>query len=543
MPVKRLSNIILLLLGCSITIISCNNEGGGSALTNIFKSEVIDIDALDQKIASDSISNIKNILEVDSTFSFAVFSNLYAQKKSKWFDKFGLTDNGKQLLQQIKLAKSEGLDPGDYNYSYLDSVLKDIENLEGKDLQTAEYKLSHAFLKFSKDLVFGKVLPLEIDKNWQNVNDTSWSMDSMILSMNEKPMNEILDELRPTHPWYKKFRQTSIRLQDLNQYKIDRSELPEQVLEGDSSVKIQALRSILSKVVDTNLDARKMVWDTEAVNALFDYQKKYGLAVTGQFDSATIVSLTEESNETVKQLGLNMERIRWLQKDFLDEFIWVNIPQMEVNFYEQDSLTFNMRAVVGRLSRKTPTLDSKLSNIVFNPPWYVPPTILKQEVLPGILRRGGSYLARRGLVARDRRGRKINPSRINASNYRRYRISQNPGRNSALGSVKFNFPNKEAIFLHDTNHRGDFGRKYRAFSSGCIRVHHPKDFASFILRDTTYNEEGINKVIKQRQTKSVKVKRDIGVHIVYLTNAVDSTGKVVKVKDVYKWDSKLAARL
>ena len=543
MPVKRLSNIILLLLGCSITIISCNNEGGGSALTNIFKSEVIDIDALDQKIASDSISNIKNILEVDSTFSFAVFSNLYAQKKSKWFDKFGLTDNGKQLLQQIKLAKSEGLDPGDYNYSYLDSVLKDIENLEGKDLQTAEYKLSHAFLKFSKDLVFGKVLPLEIDKNWQNVNDTSWSMDSMILSMNEKPMNEILDELRPTHPWYKKFRQTSIRLQDLNQYKIDRSELPEQVLEGDSSVKIQALRSILSKVVDTNLDARKMVWDTEAVNALFDYQKKYGLAVTGQFDSATIVSLTEESNETVKQLGLNMERIRWLQKDFLDEFIWVNIPQMEVNFYEQDSLTFNMRAVVGRLSRKTPTLDSKLSNIVFNPPWYVPPTILKQEVLPGILRRGGSYLARRGLVARDRRGRKINPSRINASNYRRYSISQNPGRNSALGSVKFNFPNKEAIFLHDTNHRGDFGRKYRAFSSGCIRVHHPKDFASFILRDTTYNEEGINKVIKQRQTKSVKVKRDIGVHIVYLTNAVDSTGKVVKVKDVYKWDSKLAARL
>jgi murein L,D-transpeptidase YcbB/YkuD len=109
--------------------------------------------------------------------------------------------------------------------------------------------------------------------------------------------------------------------------------------------------------------------------------------------------------------------------------------------------------------------------------------------------------------------------------------------------VKFNFPNKEAIFLHDTNHRGDFGKKYRAFSSGCIRVHHPKDFASFILRDSTYNSEGIESVIKKRATKSVKLKRDIGVHIVYLTNAVDSMGNVVRVKDVYKWDKKLAARL
>ncbi len=540
---KRLTTAIIPFLGLFLTFTSCKNEGGGSKISNIFKSEVIDIGALNDKISIDSFQNLTAILGKDSTSSFDDLKKLYTVKSSKWFDKLGLTENAKELVKQISLSRAEGLNPLDYHFSFLDSVVKNIENVSSQDLQKADYMMSHAFVQFSKDLLYGKVKPLEIDENWQNVNDTAWSIDSIIGLVNEKPIGTILNELRPTHPWYKKFRETSTKLEELNKYRISKSELPENLVEGDSSIKVRALRSILSKVADTSLDKTKMVWDYEAISALMGYQKKYGIAPTGQFDSATVASLTQESSETVKQLGLNMERMRWLQKDFMEEFIWVNIPQMEVSYFEEDSVTFNMRAVVGRLSRKTPTLDSKLSNIVFNPPWYVPPTIMKQEILPGIQRRGGSYLARRGLVARDRRGRKINPSRINAKNYKRYSISQNPGRNSALGSVKFNFPNKEAIFLHDTNHRGDFGRKYRAFSSGCIRVHHPKDFASFILRDTTYNEDGIEKVIKRKQTKSVKVKRDVGVHIVYLTNAVDSAGNVVKVKDVYKWDRKLAARL
>ncbi len=540
---KRISILSVLFSSIIICSISCKNERGGNGITDFFKPEVIDIGALNNLLNNDSLSSIEELLEVDSTYASENISKLYSNKQSIWFDKFGLSQQGQELMHQIEMSKAEGLDPEDYNFSVLDSTLGNIENFSASDLRKTEYTLSQCFLAFSQDLLMGKVTPLSVDKNWQNINDTAWSMDTMIQQMQSESVAQVLEGLRPNHPWYKKFRNTAQRLIALNKLKIDKSELPEQLSIGDSSVKVQALRSILSKVADTTLDKSKMVWDAVASNALRDYQSKYNLSTTGQFDSATVASLTEESSETVKQLGINMERMRWLTKDFKDEFIWVNIPQMEVNYFEQDSVTFNMRAVVGRLSRKTPTLDSKLSNIVFNPPWYVPPTILKQEVLPGIMRRGGSYLARRGLVARDRRGRKINPSRINAKNYRRYSISQNPGRNSALGSVKFNFPNKEAIFLHDTNHRGDFGRKYRAFSSGCIRVHHPKDFAQFILRDTTYDEEGINKVIKNRQTKSVKVKRDIGVHIVYLTNAVDSAGNVVKVKDVYKWDKKLAAKL
>ncbi len=536
-------NYLSLLLVFSFFVQSCNNQNANGGLGGLFKPEVIDIDALNSGLRSDSLVSVASYLGSDSSLAFAEVEKIYSDKKSKWFNKSGFNSNAQELLEQIKLSKSEGLSPEDYHFSFLDSVAQNIDKVSVLALQEAEFKTSHAFLKFAKHLLLGKVKPLSIDKNWQNKNDTTWSVDSLLKIVSNQPMKEVIEQLRPAHPWYKKFRQSSLRLDRLNQFNISKSELPEHLEIGDSSSKVRALRSILSKVADSSLDQTKMVWDIDSRNALTDYQRKYGIQTTGQFDSATIASLTQESSDAVKRLGMNMERMRWLQRDFLNEFIWVNIPQMEVNYFENDTVTFNMRAVVGRLSRKTPTLDSKLSNIVFNPPWYVPPTILKQEVLPGIMRRGGSYLARRGLVARDRRGRKINPSRINSKNYRRYSISQNPGRNSALGSVKFNFPNKEAIFLHDTNHRGDFGKKYRAFSSGCIRVHHPKDFASFILRDSTYNSEGIESVIKKRATKSVKLKRDIGVHIVYLTNAVDSMGNVVRVKDVYKWDKKLAARL
>lgn len=536
-------NPIPLFLLFSFIVQSCDNQNVGSGLGNFFKPEVIDIDALNQALKSDSTFWLTEAGRDDSTNFMEELEKFYPEKKSKWFDKLGFNSNAKELLEQIKLSKSEGLNPEDYYFLFLDSVSKNIDKVSLAALQEAEFKTSEAFLKFTKHLLLGKVKPLSIDKNWQNKNDTTWNVDSLVSTVSNNPMKEVIEQFRSAHPWYKKFRESSLRLDRLNQINISKSQLPEQLEIGDSSSKIRALRAILSKVADSSLDQTKMVWDTDSRNALTDYQSKYGIRTTGQFDSATIASLTQESSETVKQLGMNMERIRWLERDFLDEFIWVNIPQMEVSYFENDSVTFNMRAVVGRLSRKTPTLDSKLSNIVFNPPWYVPPTILKQEVIPGIMRRGGSYLARRGLVARDRRGRKINPSRINSKNYRRFSISQNPGRNSALGSVKFNFPNKEAIFLHDTNHRGDFGKKYRAFSSGCIRVHHPKDFASFILRDTTYDAKGIESVIKKRATKSVKLKRDIGVHIVYLTNAVDSMGNVVRVKDVYKWDKKLAASL
>lgn len=540
---KRLNSFPILILALSVTCFSCGNEGGGNAISNLFRKEIIDTSAVNKFLTADSFDEIYQIEQVDSNIRAEDISELVQENCGIWFSKYGLTQNAKDFLDNIKHANLEGLKSSDYLYNELDSLSEKIEDLSAEELASTVRKFSYSYFRFSNHILFGIAKPLDINPNWQNKNDTISLHDSLISWTVTMGIDSVLDELRPKHLWYKKFKQTAGKLNQLRAFSLDTNDFASPIVLGDSSDHINSLRRVLKKVSDSTLNSNSLLWDVKAMNALKKYQRDFGLSQTGELDSATVSSLTQATDKNIQQLGLNMERIRWLKKDFNGEFIWVNIPQMEVKYFEDDSVTFNMNAVVGRLSRKTPTLDARLSDIVFNPPWFVPPTILRQEVVPGIARRGGSYLARRGLVARDRRGRRVNPSKINASNYRRYSISQNPGRNSALGSVKFNFPNKEAIFLHDTNHRGDFTKKYRARSSGCIRVHHPKDFARFILRDSTYNSDGIDSIIKKRSTKSVEIERRIDVHIVYLTNAVDSLGNVIKVNDIYKWDRKLADKL
>lgn len=537
---KKIFKLSGFLLLSTTVLFSCKNENV-NGVTDFFKPAVVDMSELENELQIDSTFTLEKIVETDSTFTAEDFAKFYSSPSPIWLDKFGLNENGKKLLTQIRMAKTEGLNPADYFYEELDANAQKIEDLSASELRDFEYKMSYAYLKYAKHLLLGRIKPLEIDKNWQNKNDTTWSVDSMGAYVRTATVDEVFNNLRPQQPWYNKFWRAAQNLNMLAENRVTVADLPATLQTGDSSEAVQNLRAILSKTVDTALDGTSMLWNSEGVDALKKLQADFGLEETGELDSATMAVLTTNSDENIVQLGMNMERMRWLQKDFYKEYIWVNVPEMDVKYFENDSITFKMNAVVGKFSRKTPTLDSKMSNIVFNPPWYVPPTILKQEIIPGIARRGGSYLRRRGLVARDRRGRIVNASKINSKNYRRYSISQNPGRNSALGSVKFNFPNSEAIFLHDTNHRGGFTRKYRASSSGCIRVHHPKDFAKFLLRDSTYNATAIDSIIKRRTTKSVKIKRDIGVHLVYLTNAVDSAGRVVKVNDIYKWDKKLAA--
>jgi murein L,D-transpeptidase YcbB/YkuD len=233
-----------------------------------------------------------------------------------------------------------------------------------------------------------------------------------------------------------------------------------------------------------------------------------------------------------------MERLRWMKHDFPQPYIWVDVAKQELYYIENNSIQFNMRVVVGKPTRPTTMLLARLQNIVFNPPWTVPPTIMKEDVIPGIAKRGTSYLTRKGLKAFDKNGKQVANADINAMNINKYKVRQAPGYRSSLGEVKFNLLNPWSIYLHDTPHREDFLKFYRAYSSGCIRVHHPKEFAAFLLRDSAkYSNTKIDSICNTRKTMYVPMHRDVMVHIVYLTNALDSTGHVMYLKDVYKWDA------
>jgi murein L,D-transpeptidase YcbB/YkuD len=236
-----------------------------------------------------------------------------------------------------------------------------------------------------------------------------------------------------------------------------------------------------------------------------------------------------------------------MQKQFGNLYLVVDVPLMEL-FLRRDGVNvMHMRVVVGKPERQTPSLFATMANVVINPPWGVPPTILKNDVLPGVQKDGKNYLNKKGIKVYDRRGNIVKASSINAGNYKRFNYKQDPGDDNSLGYVKFNLPNPWDIYLHDTPHRTDFVKNYRALSSGCIRVQQPQEMAVYILSEIEKKYFTIGKldtIISTEKTRWEVLKTKIPVHIAYLTAFEDTTGKHIQfTRDIYHRDDKLISLL
>lgn len=523
---------------------ACQNpdRAGLSQEKGISSSAKIDLSALNTQLASifDSSSTAAFLpWEIDTISQLPAFQQVYKQKTNFWFNESGINKQGSELLRSLEDLQNDGLDVKRYRMDELRALSKEIQQNVSKELVFSfETRLTASFLKAIKDMLSGS--QQNFNKEIKNPNDSLLNeADVLTLALKNGNFSEAFEMMRPKHPWYSKFRNEYIRL---NQMKLQGglqsvTNLRDSIRMGDSSAQITTLRKRLYKEIKSPADTLSPVWDISVLESLKKFQHLHQLRVTGQPDTATLSKLNTSIDSKMATLALNMERMRWLKHDFRQPYVWVDIPRMEMEYIDHDSIEFNMRVVVGRPSRATPALDAKIENVVLSPPWNVPPTIMREEVVPGIARRGGSYLSRRGLRAYDRRGRPVSASAINAGNYRNFSIGQAPGYRSSLGEVKFNMPNPWAIYMHDTPHREDFVKFYRAYSSGCVRVHKPKEFAAFLLRDSSkYSYEKIDSICKLRKTIFVPVNRNIDVHFVYLTNAVDSAGNVMYLKDIYGWD-------
>jgi len=464
-----------------------------------------------------------------------------------WLDEKGISPVAEAYLAQLADLSADGLNPQDYDLFLADKEFEKFRS--GKTLTAAEWGqfdccMSLSFFKVSNDLVMGRYYALNRNyKDWLNSNDSSFNaVEALQKSLLAKDWKEAFHFMRPRHPWYETFRAEYKRLDSLTavDQQAEITGLKDSLAIGFSSPEIATLRRRLQLDMNLPFDTNLAVCDQALIDLIKAFQYRQQLKVSGKLDTATLHRLNRSVASRQKMLALNMERLRWLQHDFPQPYIWSVTPRMEVEYIEKDSVQFRMRTVVGRPSRPTPTLNTKLETIVMSPPWVVPPTILREDVLPGIARRGGAYLARKGLRAYDRRGRPVSASAINASNFRSFSISQAPGYSSSLGEVKFNMPNAMSVYMHDTPHREDFVKYYRALSSGCVRVHKPKEFAAFLLRDSlNYSYQKIDSICKLRKTIFVPMKRTIQVHLVYLTNAVDSNGHILYLKDIYNWDGKV----
>jgi L,D-transpeptidase YcbB len=230
-----------------------------------------------------------------------------------------------------------------------------------------------------------------------------------------------------------------------------------------------------------------------------------------------------------------------------ERYIKVNIANFELQVIEKDKIVFMSHAIVGRSFRETPIFSSMLTYLVLNPDWTIPPTILYEDIIPAVVN-NPNYLAKNQLKVLRNDGSEVNPLSIDWDSIATYgfpyRVLQNPGPKNALGSVKFIFPNKYNVYIHDTPSRYLFNRTDRPFSSGCIRVQDPLDLAAWLLNDNPkWTPDLIKDFVEKGETRTVRLSKPIPVHIIYLTAWANSDGVVYFRKDVYNRDEKLLAAL
>ena len=251
-------------------------------------------------------------------------------------------------------------------------------------------------------------------------------------------------------------------------------------------------------------------------------QARYGLTPDGLAGASTIAALNVPAARRVDQIKATLERWRWAPRSLPAYRVELNIADANLALMDGGAPDLTMRAIVGKASKPTPSFQDRITAVVLNPPWNVPPDIAAKEIWPKIRRIPG-YMAREGFVVRSGGG-----------------LQQRPGPKCALGAIKFELSNPFGVYLHDTPSHGLFARDSRTLSHGCMRLERPNDLAKRLLRnDPAWPAMRIDMVIASGKTTRVLLIRPVPVYVVYWTAFVDDQGQVDFRPDVYRWDEKL----
>ncbi len=463
------------------------------------------------------------------------------------------TDPGRveQLIGMLETAPEDGLHAGDYYVDELRSVAARTRD-PGTALDKADLDIlaTEALVRFGYHQLFGKVDPAALDSN---INFTRRfigdrppveAIPQIIAS--PTPLQEQLDQAIHRSPFYATLRK---HLADYRGIAVAGGwpRVPEgpTLHPGDSDPRVISLRQRLAVTGDLpeGGDTSSPIFDEDLKAAVIRFQQRHALDADGVVGKNSYAALNVPVETRVEQIRLSLERLRWVRGERSERFIAVNIAGYRVFFVEGESVAWVTRAMVGKTYRQTPVFRGTLSYMEINPTWTVPPGILRNDVLPAI-RRDVSYLANKNMSVIDRDGRRVDPATVDwQSRSLPYSFRQEPGPNNALGEVKFIFPNKHFVFLHDTPNRALFSRPDRTFSSGCIRVENPFTLAELIMNEPAkWDQAALEGVRDTRKTRRINTPK-LPVLILYLTASVEQDGRVRFLKDVYDRDAKVLEAL
>ncbi len=241
---------------------------------------------------------------------------------------------------------------------------------------------------------------------------------------------------------------------------------------------------------------------------------------------------------------VNMERWRWIPRQLGERHVWVNLPSYKLHIKEDEKITFTTKGIVGRKDKPTPLISSKIKNIIVNPFWHIPASVVASDILPKLQANNVEYLQTQSIKVLRRGGRILDPAKIDWSkitNPRTYRFRQSPGKKNALGKLKILFPNSHSIYLHDTDEPELFKDEARAYSHGCVRLANPVGFADAIASYDDHLQSQMPGTLIGPRERWLKYKASMPVHLVYFTAEIDASGKLKTYPDIYSYDQKTIA--
>lgn len=456
--------------------------------------------------------------------------------------------NRSDLLESIENAYEEGLDPADYHYDDIQTLMakEKASGLSNQEKAELDLLFSDALIMYATHLLEGKLDQSNFRKKWDvERNERPQNIDSlMTVTLHNNKIKPALEELKPAHYIYKLMK---LHLKNLRE-QADQGGWPE-VSEGETlklemdDPRVLEVREYLRATGDLKSEhsTQESVFDAELEEAVKLFQHRHRLTVDGAIGKGTLEQMRVPIEDRIETIVLNLERLRWIFHQPDDDFLIVNIAAFEVKRFTQRKEVFSSRVIVGRYHHESPIFKGEMKYIVLNPTWTLPYSIATRETLPKIKKDPG-YLQAKHMEVLNRSGQLVDPGSIDWSQYSAgnfpFTIRQKAGPWNALGEVKFMFPNKYSVYLHDTPSRSLFERQDRAFSHGCIRTEDKWGLLMSLMNDPeTWNMDKINEILKSGKTTTVKLPEPINIYLVYLTAAVDHENTLYFMKDVYKRDA------
>lgn len=551
---QHLSFAFCCLLLLSILGVGCNNQPPQDKQDIVVQPEQMNerVESNIQELLDYAVSNKGKLNDSISISLATVVSHYYEQHNYQriWSSNENWLPIGDSLLQFIVAARTYGLFPDDYHQKHLQLIankftadtLSTTDKRDAALWTKADILLTDAFFRISAHLFAGRLKSDSIYKSQDTSLTDEFYQEHLAAVLGGQSLTTVFQSLEPKHQAYLDLKNALKRFLDSANFKI-----PYTYVSYPYKDSIKFIQTLVRRLKEE----RVVPWQTTEVDsmelraAILQVQQKRGLKADGRFGVQLVRSLNNTDEEKFKRVAINLDRYKMMPYPFPKRYIWVNLPSYYLQLWEDDTVRLESKVVVGKPNTRTPLLTSSISNMVTYPQWTIPNSIILKEILPALKKNPG-YLAKKGFMLTTWEGEEVDPYTVNWEKYKKgipFRVVQGSGDANALGILKFNFPNKYDVYLHDTNQRYLFKNESRALSHGCVRVQEWSKLTYYIaaLDSASYpnanhmEADSIKAWLVRKEKHVIPVKSRIPVYFRYFTAAVKN-GKLVFYDDIYGED-------